>query len=753
MILFQKILQGFANIRLTVKFSLCMVTMILVMAFISVLVIENKLTRAIFEEHDAKGLSIARGIAANALEPSLTGNLVSQQLLLKNTQLSEKDLIYAFIIDDHNRVRAHTFEGGFPTDLLQVIDFPKSERYNHQVIETEYGILHNISAPIMNGEIGFVHVGLSPKTVLEKIKSAEQTLIIISIIITVFILVFSFLASKLVTKPLNALAIAATKFGAGDLDYRLEVTGKDEIGTVAKVFNAMAATIQSDIEKQTQLAASLKKSEALYRSLVENIELGVTLIDNDYTIVMANSAQGKMFNKPVEELIGKKCFIEFEKRTDICPHCPGVNAIENGQPSEVITQGVRDDGSIFTVRISAFPVMSKEGDVNGFIEMVEDITDRQKIEEELQRAKKIESIGVLAGGIAHDFNNLLLGIMGNISLAQLDIDKDSKIYKRLEATEKAALRARDLTQQLLTFSKGGAPLLNPTDIKDLIKDSVDFALSGSPIGRNYDFAADLLPVNVDGAQISQVVQNLVTNAEQAMKSGNLEIRLRNIVVKQDHPQLTGGQYVKITIADKGSGIPSKDLDKIFDPYFSTKNTGSGLGLTICYSIVKKHGGLITVDSILGKGTTFDVYLPATKQGSSKNDQSETAVSSGDGRLLVMDDQEIVREIATEMLTELGYEVAVAEDGDEAIRLYREAKEAGNSFDLVIMDLTIPGGMGGKEAMQILKEYDPQAKVIVSSGYSNEPILSEYRRYGFMGVAIKPYRLGKLSQIIQQVLKT
>jgi PAS domain S-box-containing protein len=754
MIFFQKILHGFANLRLAVKFSIIMVAIILVMAILSVSIIETKLTKALFEAHSARGVSIARGIAANALEPSLTNNLVSMQLLLKNTQKSEDELIYAYIVDDQNNVLAHTFEGGFPTDLLQISNPSTEETGNHHVISTESGILHDLSAPILDGEIGYVHVGLSQQNVMTRINSAEQALFVISFIITILTIAFSFLVVGFITRPLGALATAAEKLSGGNLNYRVESTGKDEIGTVATVFNAMAETIQNDIEKQFQLSASLRKSESLYRSLVENIELGVTLIDNDHNIIMANSAQGKMFNKPAQEFTGKKCFREFEKRSEVCSHCPGIDAIKYGRPSEIITEGIRDDNSRLIVKIRAFPIISKEGEIDGFIEVVEDITDSQRIEEELHRAKKIESIGVLAGGIAHDFNNLLLGIIGNISLAQLDVDKDSKQYARLKATEKAALRARDLTQQLLTFSKGGAPILNPTDIKDLVKDSVDFALSGSPIGCNYDFAEGLMPVNVDGAQISQVIQNIVTNAEQAMtEGGTLEVRLANIVVKQnDFSQLTGGHYIKMTIRDQGLGIPQKNLDKIFDPYFSTKESGSGLGLTICYSIIKKHGGLITVDSIPGTGTTFDIYLQTTKQDSARTDQNQQTVFSGEGRILVMDDQDIVREIATEMLTALGYQTAVARDGDEAIGLYREAKETDKAFDLVIMDLTIPGGMGGKEAVQKLKEYDSDAKVVVSSGYSNEPILSEYRQYGFVGVATKPYKLEKLSQVIQQVLE-
>lgn len=381
------------------------------------------------------------------------------------------------------------------------------------------------------------------------------------------------------------------------------------------------------------------------------------------------------------------------------------------------------------------------------------IVEKHKIEEQLLRSSQLESLGILAGGIAHDFNNLLTAILGNASLAKMYADPSDKIHAKLEEVEKASIRARDLTQQLLTFSKGGAPVKKVTSITDVVRDSSQFTLRGSKSRCELSITEELWPVEVDEGQISQVIGNLSINADQAMPEGGvLDIRAENVTLgKGQVVTLQPGRYIRISITDSGIGIPKDHLSKIFTPYFTTKQKGSGLGLATSYSIVNKHGGLITVESEIGTGTTFHIYLPASEKEIRKKEKSSKTTITGNGKILVMDDEEYIRNTAGEMLTSVGYMVGFANDGTEAIDLYIRAKESGDPYDVIIMDLTIPGGMGGMETIHKLLEIAPDVKAIVSSGYANVPIMSVFKEYGFKGVIAKPYCTDELCKVVQNVI--
>ena len=379
---------------------------------------------------------------------------------------------------------------------------------------------------------------------------------------------------------------------------------------------------------------------------------------------------------------------------------------------------------------------------------------------ELQRASKLESLGLLAGGIAHDFNNLLTVMMGNLSLTKLDENLTADSVESLCAAELATLRARDLTQQLLTFAKGGAPLRVAVSLPEVVREVAEFAMRGSKTRCEFDLPGDLWSANVDKGQIGQVVQNIVINAMQAMPAGGLvKISLRNEIVGEKLSQvLTPGRYVKLCIMDNGSGIAPEDLQKIFDPYFTTKKQGNGLGLATVYSIVKKHLGHISAESVLGQGTTFMIWLPAAE----KIAEEEAAVLpmvttqfpavKKQASILFMDDDETIRKVGVSLLKRLGHQVTAVSDGTEALREYARARQERKPFDLVIFDLTIPGGMGGREAMEKLLVMDPGVKAIVSSGYSNDLVLSNYRAHGFRGMVSKPYEIADLAHAIEQVLK-
>ena len=395
------------------------------------------------------------------------------------------------------------------------------------------------------------------------------------------------------------------------------------------------------------------------------------------------------------------------------------------------------------------------GTIVGVVLVFRDVTEQKKREEELLKIKKLESVGVLAGGIAHDFNNILTAILGNISLADLYIEKEHKAHRLLKEAEKASIRAKDLTQQLLTFSKGGDPVKETASIKEVIIDSADFVLHGGNVSCRYAIGDDLWLVDIDKGQISQVIQNIVINARHAMpEGGSITISCENIpdIAKESALSLPHGRYIKITIADTGTGIPEKYLDKIFDPYFTTKHEGSGLGLAITHSIIAKHEGHIAVRSKSGEGTTFTIYLPASAKQISRDVKVQAPGKAVRAVVLVMDDEEMILDLAKGMLTHFGHEVLQAKDGKEAIAIFREHCHSDYPVDVVIMDLTIPGGMGGEEAVKEILKIDPNARAIVSSGYANDPVMANYRQYGFKAAIGKPFEMARLRETIDAVLE-
>jgi nitrogen-specific signal transduction histidine kinase/AmiR/NasT family two-component response regulator len=390
-------------------------------------------------------------------------------------------------------------------------------------------------------------------------------------------------------------------------------------------------------------------------------------------------------------------------------------------------------------------------------EYIRNITEKIRLEEELRKAHKLESLGVLAGGIAHDFNNLLTGILGNVSLAKAMTDQGLKAHSRLIEAENAVGRARELTQQLMTFSRGGSPVKKTVSIEQLAMDSASFVLRGSNVKCRCWIADNIWPVEVDEGQMSQVINNLIINADQAMADGGtIDMYIDNAFIGSDTGlPLKEGRYVKIRIVDHGIGIAEEHLDRIFDPYFTTKEKGSGLGLATVYSIIRKHGGYIGVASKPSAGTEFEITIPASETGVTKPVITHTVrserPSNGHGRILVMDDEEIIRDVAAEILSHLGYEPVVCRDGAAAIDLYRAELSTGIPFSGVIMDLTIPGGIGGRETMKRLLEMDPGVVGIVSSGYSNDPILADYGDYGFKGIVVKPYSVEKLGSVLHELV--
>ena len=546
--------------------------------------------------------------------------------------------------------------------------------------------------------------------------------------------------------------------------------------------NRLNLTLRS-IRNVNQLITREKDRDLLIQSVCDSLVISrsfnsawiVLLDEKQQPVAWAGAKITKEFPALVKLIRQNKmphCVVKALKQKRVVvtedPHrmCQGCPALGDDTDIGSMTIRLEIEGKIYGVFCTSIPkklIYDKE-EISLFTEVATDIAfalrdidlvaaNELLVQERLQVAR-LESIGTLAGGIAHDFNNLLTGIMGNIGLVKTYISPSDATFEMLDEAERAALRARDLTRQLLTFARGGKPIKKPINTFELIKESAEFALRGSKTKLELSLPDDLWPIEADEGQVSQVINNLVINADEAMPSGGtLKIHAENLAFKKTTAlPLQSGNYVLIDIKDSGIGISPEHLQRIFEPYFTTKQRGSGLGLTTAYSVVKNHGGTITAESVQKKGSTFHIYLPATKRAV-KGGKKLTVVDSGQagGKVLIMDDEEIIRKMLTNMLGMAGYTVEVSADGAEALEKYKQAKESGDPFNAVIMDLTVPGGMGGKEAMKKLLAIDPKATVIVSSGYATDSIMSDFKKYGFKAVIAKPYSVRQLRESLSSIL--
>ena len=520
----------------------------------------------------------------------------------------------------------------------------------------------------------------------------------------------------------------------------------DDQGQVTGVMSLAA-----DVTERHRAEGEIRKAHDALENVFAGSVDAIGTVDRHGIIIQCNNAAAEIFGYPLEELRGKSSFDLYADPAELEVMLTQLRRRGYLRNYEISMR--KKDGSVFPCSFSIKMLRDLDNRVTGSIAVARDLSEIKLIEAERQRFGKMEAIGTLAGGIAHDFNNILTAIIGNISLAMLDLEMKGQARERLAEAERACQQAQNLSRQLLTFSKGGAPIKKIVSVKKLVTESASFACRGSQVNYETSLPDDLWAVEADPGQISQVFHNLVINAIQAMPTGGMiKIRGENLeVAAGSELPLDVGRYVKISIQDKGIGISAEHLSRIFDPYFTTKQKGSGLGLATSYSIIKNHHGHISVESELGKGTTFNVYLPASDRKVIQQPKEDRKLLSGKGKILVMDDEAMVREVLGKMLLALGYEVKFAEDGAEAIEFFSQSEKSGDPFAAVILDLTVPGGMGGKEAMARLLKIDPQVKAIVSSGYSDDPIMADFQKYGFTAVIAKPYRVAELSKILQRVI--
>lgn len=610
--------------------------------------------------------------------------------------------------------------------------------------------------------------GLYVDDISAKMQELQFTVVSTSFLVLLILLAGALLFSFSITRPVNRLIHFADQVAQGNLDAAPAGRFFGETRQLKQAIAGMVIHLKQSL-RQAQKSSDEARLQAESAALATE-RLAVILRSIGDGVIATNVSGHVLFlNRAAEKLTGwdqaaaqgrfvSEVFqVMDEELGSACDVLQSVlrhgSVIHLGEETQLVAR----DGTHYHITDSAAPIRDKNSRIIGMVLTFRDQTEARHLRQAALKTEKLESLGVLAGGIAHDFNNSLTAILGNITSAKLSLGDTEKATAKLREAENATHQTRRLTKQLLTFARGGAPIREAVDITELIRETAHFALHGTNLRLETQFPEDIWTVRADPGQISQVVHNLIINAHHAMPEGGL---VTLSAVNMSDPQAgkakrQAGPFVRISVADQGQGIAPELLDKIFEPYFTTSQKGSGLGLTTSHFILKSHGGFIEVDSSPGQGATFHLYLPAAPdQPNPVNHASApegNTAATATGRILVMDDEEMIREVSSELLEYLGYSVVTANDGLEAVRLYAQVLEEGKPFDAVIMDLTIPGGMGGKDAVQELLRLDPQARVVVSSGYSTDAVMSDHQRHGFAGVLSKPYSMEQLQQLLQELI--
>jgi PAS domain S-box-containing protein len=482
--------------------------------------------------------------------------------------------------------------------------------------------------------------------------------------------------------------------------------------------------------------------------VIYQLKTGRLLYVNNRAQTLYGYTKDEMLNMSIDDIVAEA---SQKNETEIS------NTIDNVSESVMETRHKRADGSIFPLEVFAKQVVFNENDA--ILSIAADITERKKLElehekinDELNRMQRLNSLGILAGGIAHDFNNLLGGVFGYIDLARTT-SRESEVTEYLSKAMNTIEHARSLTGQLLTFAKGGAPVKKPAPLFPFVKEIVQYCLKGTGgVECEYTVPPDLWSVEYDKNQIRQVIENVIVNAIEAMPCGGvIRIKAVNYSIGANWPGLTPGRYIKISITDNGCGIQSDLLQKIFDPFFTTKPSGHGLGLSTSFSIVNKHGGTIQVESVVNQGSTFYIYLPAVNDVLSAAPVKEAARDTGGGLIIIMDDEKMIRDTTSALLKAIGYSVECKERGEDVLAYYHEISKQNRKITAMIFDLTIPNGMGGKATIAELRKLNKDIPVFVASGYAEDPVMSNPKEYGFNASICKPFRLDELKKMLDECL--
>jgi len=515
----------------------------------------------------------------------------------------------------------------------------------------------------------------------------------------------------------------------------------------------IVGTVQ-DITERKQAEEAVKRSEEKYRLVFDSANDAIFINDEEGRLLTVNNLTVERLGYTRRELMSMKVS-QVDSREEGRHAAERIARVMETGRLRFETVHQRKDGSLVPTEVSSRRIVWD--DKPAIMSICRDVTERKRLEDQLRQARNLESIGTLAGGIAHDFNNLLMTLSGNIALAKMCLSSGDEAFRFLAEAERISLGGADLTNRLITFAKGGTHMRTVASMSRIIKESSDVAVAGTNVRCEYSLPDVLLPVKADEAQMRQVIHNIVLNAKEAMPRGGT-VRLAGVnmvLTSADAVPLSPGDYVRITIEDHGTGIKEEDLPRIFDPYFTTKGMGAekgmGLGLTVVYSIIKKHNGHVAVESLPGKGTTVRIYLPAHRIEDEAVETQSRALGVRQGKILFMDDEKMIRDVSEKILNNLGYTVTLAADGMEAIQLYKSALDSDEPFDAVILDLIAKKGMGGQETISGLRSLDPHVKAIICSGYTDDPVISNYKDYGFKAVLTKPHRIEDLKEILLRLI--
>jgi PAS domain S-box-containing protein len=668
-------------------------------------------------------------------------------------------LIYSYPEPDKARLFGESIDG-FLVNELQTTDVPRVIEINGSNGEPRICAINRVFEN-ENGRVSnYIVASISKAQVLKNANDALFYSFLIIFFIVFLSLAIAWIYGKTtIQNPISKLVNLTREFAEGNLDARADNTATpQELSLLTDSFHNMANRLS---ESQNALARETERLRVTLKSIGD----GVVTTDTQGVVLLINAAAEKILERSAGEIVGRRLedvYVTVDERS-LKPRPDLVKEIiQTGQPSlgenhALLLTGNKNQKNIFE---NGAPIRNQIGEILGVVIVFRDITQELHMKQELNRIGKLETVGVLAGGIAHDFNNILAAILGNIELSILDNNLSPKSRGFLDGAINACLRARGLTQQLLTFARGGNPVLEVFSLGKIIRETAEFVIHGSKTVCKFDIPENLWLVEIDPGQISQVFQNLIINGIQAMPEGGaISISCRNLEgLNENIPGLANeARYVQVLVADDGPGIPAENVEKVFDPFFSTKEKGNGLGLAICHSIICKHGGHIAITKNSPEhGVEFRILLPVSEnhyeceENQTGKDEGQSLREANRLKIMIMDDEEMVRITAKSILENSGHQVELAKDGSEAIGIYREKFDDNEPFDLLIMDLTVPGGMGGKEAIKEILNIHPEAKAVVASGYSEDPVMSDYRQYGFIAALAKPFGMKKLNDLIESL---
>ena len=614
-----------------------------------------------------------------------------------------------------------------------------------------------------------LQLALANQQKIARVQNHQRLLFLLfTLIVGGEIIVILFVIANSLIKPVLQLETGTRIIAEGNLDHRVRVTTDNEVGQLSRAFNEMTSHLQQviadlrlEIQEREQFKLALSKETEQLSITLQSIGDGVITTDDKGGVMLMNPVAERLTGWRQDEAAGKplsEVFQIIDERSRESIPDPVARLFEADDTTQFDTQKllVPRHGRERRIAESGAPIRDGNDNRVGVVLVFRDTTAEQQLKEETLKANKLESLGLLAGGIAHDFNNILTSVLGNLSLAKLDLAPDTSAHRLVHQAESASTRAKDLTKQLLSFSKGAIPIKSTASLTKLVQDSADIAARCSRARCEYKLAPDLWEAAVDPGQINQVIQNFVINAAQAMKGeGVVRVTTENVTVrKADNLPLKPGCHIKITVSDSGDGIAPEHLDRIFDPYFTTKEEDTGLRLSITYSIIKNHEGHVAVESRPDVGTTITIYLPANGPIPDASTVSVEGLAIGEavnGRILVTQDEKIIGQITAKMLSRMGFNVEVAQSGHETIERFQRALGMKRSFDIVLLDLNSFEDVETKDLIQELRAIDPDVKAIVCGDRGDDPMISNYRDFGFSGVALKPFKINDLGSVVKRVL--